>query len=112
MAVNEIKPRIIINTWVHGPVQLPEKLFEHPLPKGTYGIILSPGSKPEIDVLDKEVEIYSNSFPGDPVTRRLAAVLSVEDAKNLMLKLPFIISANDTMIPQTIPHLERNCFPS
>lgn len=111
MSNPEIRPRIIINTWIHGPVQLPEKSFEHPLPKGTYGILLSAGSKPEIDILDKEVEIYSNSLPGDPVIKRLAAVLSVEDAKSLFSQLPPMIHAHNGMVPYTVPHQNRGFNP-
>ena len=111
MSNPEIKPRIIINTWIHGPVQLPERLFEHPLPKSTYGIMLSSGSKPEIDILDKEVAIYSKGFPGDPVVRRLAAVLSVEDAKTLMSQLPSMINAHYAVISHTIISQKRNFNP-
>ncbi|MDO8570416.1 MAG: hypothetical protein Q7R97_02425 [Candidatus Daviesbacteria bacterium] len=107
----EIKPRIIINTSVNGPVQLSERFFEHPLPQNTYGITVFNGGRKEIDILDKEVEIYSRGFPEDPITRRLAAVLSVDDAKHLMLQIPSIISIYNTIILQEIPHQERNFNP-
>lgn len=107
----EIRPRIIINSWVNGPVQLPERYFEHPLPPETYGIRVYNGGRPEIDILDKEVAIYSNSYPGDPVTRRLAAVLSIEDAKSLFSQLPPMIHANNGMVPHTFPHQNRGFNP-
>lgn len=107
----EIRPRIIINSWVNGPVQLPERYFEHPLPPETYGIRVYNGGRLEIDILDKEVAIYSNSLPGDPVVRRLAAVLSFDDAKILLSKLPPIIRTRYTVIPPIIPNQSRNFNP-
>lgn len=107
----EIRPRIILNSWVNGPVQLPERYFEHPLPPDTYGIKVLNGNISEIEILNKEVEIYSRSFPGDPVIRHLAAVLSFEDARELMLKLLPAIHLDEKIIPDTIPKQEKNFNP-
>lgn len=107
----EVRPRIIINTSVNGPVQLSERFFEHPLPKNTHGIIVFNGGRRDIDILDKEIEIYSNSFPGDPVIRRLAAVFSVEDVKILAPQLLAITNLNYAVIPPLLPKQERNFNP-
>lgn len=60
-----------------------------------------------IDLLDKEIGICSAGFPGDSVGSRLAAMLSVEEAKSLAKSLRLILSDKIEVESVVIPRVSR-----
>lgn len=77
-----IRPRVISDVHVryatfHRATEVAQ------IPDGTIGLKQQEGGRTYIDLLDKEIAIYSASYPGDPVSHRLAAILSVDDAQSL-----------------------------
>lgn len=89
------KLRLLSGTKVTFHTQLPETMFEHPIPSGIVGVRLYETGRETLDVLNQEIGIWTNPFPGDPVPARLAATLSIDDARSLIPKLLSVLNEID-----------------
>lgn len=99
----ETKIRVIRDVRIGFHSQYPEGAFEQPIPPGTVGIELSdPNGGFYFEILNQEIGIHTNGFPGDPVSGRLAATVSIEDAGPLAEKL-FSAAQKAQEVPLTNP---------
>ncbi len=79
--------RLIANLHIRFCSQTREQAVESPIPSGVKSIQLYDWGKPYTEIVGREFAVYGNGFPGDPVPGRLAAILSMEDAELLVLRL-------------------------
>lgn len=87
MSQIETKVRLVSDIEVCFHSQLPERMYEHPVPHGIVGIRVWEEGRSYVEILNQEVAIYTRGFPGDQVKRRLAATMSIDDAGSLTEKL-------------------------